>query len=754
MKQFDMYNHLTDEQQNVVNKILNGHNVLLSALPGSGKSKVAYDIIQNCDDSNILILAYNRALNDKTNKFINMLNLPNTKHARSYTFHGLISVLTGTLCSNDEHFLNGLEYINKHGTTWKKSDFTLLILDETQDVRPSYFSMVQTLILNVCKEPHKLRILLLGDKNQLLYNFYHYDRADSRFLTLGCKLLSSINDRKWTELHLTRSFRSTLAVSVFLNALLPNHKMVPRNTDTCAPVELYICNTYRDPVTYIRSLITSSIFTSSEVLILCPSLNERSPAKPIVRDLIRAGIKVKVSRSGRLSDTSSSENITYDNDTVQVKTFCGSKGLESPFVIVLNSRRSLFESIENSTYVALSRSVKKLIIFHDMSLTSQNHIYNLYKNINSLYNDDVSHILRTFVVFPDQSQQELHSYDDIRKCIPAQIIPSVKRTTEYKTVQQLFNYVHTSIIQNIREYYHYERVVDTINDVVYEEDSKCETNMIHVTPETDTLLIPHVVNVDGIFARSFEIGMHNMMSIVGDVSKLLIEYHLSRRIRQSIRKLGRIYNESTDTHIQTIYDLGRTHLQTYPMYKGNMYTLARYIPAFTLFSLSSDAWYGFEDRIHSVDDFSFVQRPSVMLRILRILQHINEFFKYPLPPGAMKTTKRTHIKYTMYDTETCVHKERELCLDDCGDNMVCQVDQKGLMIVHTQNTDDTTHIVACCRLYIYDLSVMYVCNTYSGSIDCISRTQKTDNVLSSIVSMVMKRDKELDDDEFVRTYKI
>lgn len=759
---------LTQQQNNAVDAVLrDGRHVVLTALPGCGKSKVAYAMIEQCEDTNILMLAYNRGLNDKSNTCIQALGLPPTKHVRSYTFHGLLSTLTGTLCCNDEQFTNGLEVLEKNGTSWDRKDFTLLILDETQDIRPSYFKLVRMLVRSVCTHPDKLRIVLLGDKNQLLYNFYHFDRADARFLTLGALLFRTVNTRTWESLQLTQSFRSTFAVSSFLNALVPNHCMQPRNMHACEPVELYICNTYTDPSRYILNYVNDTI-SPANILILCPSLNERSPAKAVVRTLIRNNVQVMVNRSGKLSDNIEHSNINVAPlaELVHVKTYCASKGLEAPLVIIIHSRRSLFEAIDNSTYVALSRSIQKLVIFHDRTFTTHEQVCRLYKNLP----DIGTCIVHTHIVPQDTAQATVHisKLSDINVMVAENTIlnrnqlqkqPDNTRP-EYKTVQQLFTYLHTSVLQTVRQNYETEVVSEPLEDVVYEGVDLCVkqdngTTYI-VDANTDTMSVPHIVNVDGVFAREFEVGpARNMMGIVGNVCHFLIEYHLSRRIRLSIRRLGRIYHTAADTYAHEIYNSGMSHLKQCPVYAGDIYTLAHYIPTFTFLAVSSDAWYGFEDRIHAISDFSFVQKPSVVERILRILRSVvGDIFTYPISSGMLYKSKHVDVSYSVnVDGQMTDHKMK---LDDKGDNLVCCVGSNGLMVTHTPYIDDTLRTLACCRLYMYGIDTVYVCNTWTGAVERVSRKPQENKsdlaVLTTIVSAVMQKDVVLDDISFVATF--
>jgi hypothetical protein len=357
---------VTQEQQDAIDAVRSGYHVQLEAMPGSGKSAVAYKIVSECDDRTSLILSYNRALNDTTRRHLSTMNLKEGHRCKSFTFHGLASSLTSTVCHTDAHFVQAISTLRTvlpHPSKWAYSDFSLLIIDESQDMRPTLFMMVKELIIYVCQQREALRIVLLGDARQLLYHFYPIGRADARFLTMGHRILANTNKRTWKLLHLTRSFRSTSAVTAFLNCIVPGHVMVPRNTESCEPVTLVICDVNRDVSRLIHEYILG--VPHSSVMILAPSVNASSPARRVVRALVRRGFRVHVWRSGSISDTCSQSSESYTTGKIQVKTYCSSKGLESDVIIVLNLRELLGNDMENSAYVALSRSRQRLIVFQD-----------------------------------------------------------------------------------------------------------------------------------------------------------------------------------------------------------------------------------------------------------------------------------------------------------------------------------------------------------------------------------------------------
>jgi superfamily I DNA/RNA helicase len=356
---------LTTEQQGIIDDVKGGQHVSVTALPGSGKSRVAYELIRQCtDDHSVVLIMYNRSLCDATTEHLGRLDIDTARKVKAFTFHGLASSLTGTACHNDRQIVEVLK--SKTQPEWYMDDFTLLIIDEGQDMRPGFMQLVHYMLQSACVNRARLRIVLLGDPRQLLYGFYNHNRADARFLSLGHVLLRPVNKRTWEQRQLTRSFRSTVPVTNFLNVLIPGHRMLSSG-NAGPPVTLDVCNLRTfEPAAKILRIV--SRYPPEDVLVLCSTLGPTSPARKLVRTLVRHGSAVHVQRSGPLRDTSPVP-LAGHTGRIRFKTFCASKGLEAKLVIVLNGR-SLFQGIENSLYVALSRSMQELVIFQDVGPTS------------------------------------------------------------------------------------------------------------------------------------------------------------------------------------------------------------------------------------------------------------------------------------------------------------------------------------------------------------------------------------------------
>ena len=319
---------LTPQQQSIIDIVIRGNHVSVIAMPGSGKSRVSYELIGQCTD-NVLLLMYNRGLCDVTTEYIKSKSICVDRKVKAFTFHGVVSSLSGSDCHNDRQISYMLKNM-KHEPTWPMSDFTLLIIDEVQDMRPDFIHIVHYLIESVCTSRDKLRIVLLGDPKQLLYDFYNHNRADTRFLTLGDIIFRPTNDRVWEKCTLTKSFRSTIPVTNFINALLPGHNMQSGGVHG-PPVSMIVCDIYSE--TSAKLLLLTTMFDPEDIMVLCASLNRNSPVRHAVRTLVAHGVPVHVQRSGNIRELVPT---TQENTTgcIRFKTFCSTKGLEAKLVVV------------------------------------------------------------------------------------------------------------------------------------------------------------------------------------------------------------------------------------------------------------------------------------------------------------------------------------------------------------------------------------------------------------------------------------
>ena len=686
----------TSEQQDIVDDVSQNRHVSVTALPGSGKSSVAYEIVRQCvQDRSIIMIMFNRSLCDETNRVLSDMDIQDRK-VKAFTFHGLVGSILGETCLDDRNMSMLLPKLqNKSiGTEWSMNDFTILIIDEVQDMRPGFFELVRILIENICQNRHMLRVVLLGDPNQLLYDFYNYNRADSRFLTLGHFILAKTNDFKWSNRKLSQSFRSTPAVTAFLNALVPTQHMIPRECSDYEPVDLYVLDIYKDPKKYILSIIEP--YQPDDVMILCASLNERSPAKSIVRVLSEYNIPVYVHRSGSLMDTNTSTMVSLTSGKVEVKTFHASKGLQRKLVIVVNNS-PLFSSIQNSTFVSMSRSITKLVIFHDMYNTSWEELDTLSAKLN--------HNKQLLRIHITPSTHVPHAYASTNQ----KQVDKHQQTT-FKT-DTMFAYIDPSVLIRLERFVHHQKSYDAFDD----------------SDQYSSLF--DVMCRDSLY--------RNMTRVVSMSIRIAVLYHYTRTLPSIVHSLKR------STRGSHLYVRGMEIMSHKLFYIEDPWAIENTMlkfQAFAMFSLALDADMGFPEYLLQVTDFSFIMRNEVINRFMRVIQILNRYIPYSEKECKIDHAYRKTVPGTPYKINHCPTIHNKTCT---------------FTMIHSPST--TIDMLLSNTVGMACLSIFngIVANIHTGEVFILhSKSEDQLNLLRECVNVCTLVQDNLDDDTFINTYRI
>jgi hypothetical protein len=366
---------------------LHSHHVIVSATAGSGKSTLAMQVFETMEhDDRAVLVTYNRALAESTKQ--RCISSVNADRIGVYTYHGLASILCQKVIIDDMVLS---EIISAHGLgtgeAWSLRDFTLLVIDEAQDLRPMYVKLIMHLLYQVNTRPSKVRMLVMGDDQQLLYSFYNRSPADRRFLLGADRIFGSVNSIPWLHKSLSTSYRVSPPVAKVVNKLTKSDRPMVSSHTGGPPVTIFVVDMYKDAGPLVVQLVTKSKYSPEEVFILSSSLNARSPVVDVVGCLVNAGVPVHVARSGALAECVSAQSTRRGK--VQLKTFCAAKGLESSFVIVLNMR-PLHDLLENTQFVALTRTKSELVVLHNYRHTSHEELQGM---IHGMYNKDLRIVL-------------------------------------------------------------------------------------------------------------------------------------------------------------------------------------------------------------------------------------------------------------------------------------------------------------------------------------------------------------------------
>lgn len=398
----------TIEQQAIVDSVINGYNVKVDAVAGSGKTTTALHIAKNCSDKKVALITYNKKLKDETNQKVIDFNFANME---VYTYHG--SCLRFYLEANGELIddLKMKECIDKNFNCIKELNlnYDIIIIDEVQDMNITYCKFIRKLIGdNKSNSPDKLNtcIVIFGDKNQCINQ---YNAANFRFLTMGEDIFR--NNNKWVSLKLTETFRVPQEICDFLNdCMLQETRMVSRGKDGkpkyCGYKPRYFitssftrasegCDWVLKEVLYYLNLKDENgkkLYKNDDIFILAPSVKNKadnqSPVILLANELSsRCKHYIQNINNDNDNDNYSSNDtmvyITNDNDCeidekimkhkIVFSTHNSVKGLERKVIIIFNFDNSYFEYFDKETephncpnrlYVGVTRSQERLSMIH------------------------------------------------------------------------------------------------------------------------------------------------------------------------------------------------------------------------------------------------------------------------------------------------------------------------------------------------------------------------------------------------------
>jgi hypothetical protein len=648
---------LTDEQQQIIDDVIQGQHVSVTALPGSGKSMVAYELIrQSVSDTSVILIMYNRSLADATASNLKRLDLDPSRTVKAFTFHGLASSLSGTVCHNDRDIANAITALNSAASppAWHMDDFSLLIIDEAQDMRPDFMRLVHYMIQTACRERKRLRVVVLGDPKQLLYGFYKHKRADARFLTLSHVLLATINDRGWKQRQLTCSFRSTQQVASVLNALIPAHAMVPGGPTDGPPVSVVLCDYWNAEKTAMKLIRLVSEYNPEDVMILCGSLNSRSPAKPMVKALVRHGFPVHVQRSGDLRDVVP-VSATSSAGKVCFKTFHASKGLEAKLVIVLY-RGSIFQPLPNSVYVAITRSTERLVVFQNVKASS-------LEEVNSLPKIGSSNLI-------------VSSYGAVQPTLVSSRdgVGASDTKVRIEDVEKIFEYLDPDLLVQL------ETQIQTTylnSGCSVFDDEKVYTRLFDVRTG------------DG---RSI-----NVADILWSTMTLATQYFRTRKLPAVVLKLGK----SSDPAILLLYQKGQQVLRMSVPFVADPWAIEHLdmkLQAFAMFAVALDACTTFGEKIGQLTHFDFSMASPLVRRVHRILEQMQKYIPALHTPFGAHRTRKVSPKLAVKSSPTLVSPA-------CVFNLI-----------HRPVTELEDLLSMALHLCIQGLDYGYVSNVYTGEL--------------------------------------
>jgi hypothetical protein len=351
---------MSNEQTVVYQHILNGHNAIVDACAGSGKSTTILSIATHIPDRFFIQLTYNSMLCNEIQTKVDLLRLQNLK---IYTFHSLAV----RYYSSDAHTDTAIRRIlrNKKPPRSEIPKMNVLVIDEAQDMTFLYFKLV----VKFCRDyGEPIQLLVLGDFMQGLYEF---KGADTRFLTCANNIWNDfelLSSRTFHNCSLKMSYRITQPMADFVNKVMLGEERLLACRDG-EPV-VYLRRSSRDAEKYVIYKINQLLMAGakpSDFFILGGSVKgQNSAIRRMENILVENNIPCHVPMF---------ENEKIDERVIEGKivfsTFHSVKGRQRKYVFVMGFDQSYFTFFArnlphticpNTLYVACTRATHGLFL--------------------------------------------------------------------------------------------------------------------------------------------------------------------------------------------------------------------------------------------------------------------------------------------------------------------------------------------------------------------------------------------------------
>ena len=347
------------EQQTVINNLLDGYNVVVNSVSGSGKSTTVLSAAQQMPDVQILQLTYNAMLRHEVMEKVKKQDITNMV---VHTFHSLAVKYYRKDAHQDIVIRKIIRENTKPRTPIPK--FQYVFLDESQDMSFLYFMFIVKFLMDMGEQ---IYLCILGDFKQGIYQF---KGSDIRFLTKAVSIwthFSLLKTREFRECSLNMSYRITTPMATFVNEVMLGEKRLV----ACKPGSnvQYVRYSARDIQRIINGNILYLIkngYSPGDIFILSASVKIKTVRK-IENYLVENGIPCYVA----MNETEQmDEKMVFGK--VVFSTFHSVKGRERKHVFVLGFDHSYFlhyaselptDICPNTLYVAGTRATENLYLF-------------------------------------------------------------------------------------------------------------------------------------------------------------------------------------------------------------------------------------------------------------------------------------------------------------------------------------------------------------------------------------------------------
>ncbi|KAG8829532.1 hypothetical protein FRC17_006454 [Serendipita sp. 399] len=352
------------------------YNVSVCAVPGSGKTTVALEIMMRNTQGKTLVKTYSKLLQLETEKKAEESGMPESSNV--FTIHAFAGKVAGEIINNDEKLQQFLDYIHSFLLTPQcELDFDQIIIDEAQDLKPEYYRFILSIVDMIKKMTGCApRLVVKGDARQAIRD---YDGGDSRFLTFAETIFRNVSPYPWKHQEMFQTHRFNPASAELVNIQCDPTLASPgirgsllrsQNRPILVPVD-----SVRESKKLARVLIgIINQYGPHNTAILAPSQKSGTPLTGLANALAKYhGIPI-----AGLPDDDAELTIKTMEGKLAISTYHKFKGRERDLVIVMGVDGSWYQhygprhsddTMSNEHYVALTRHREQLVILHDIGRT-------------------------------------------------------------------------------------------------------------------------------------------------------------------------------------------------------------------------------------------------------------------------------------------------------------------------------------------------------------------------------------------------
>lgn len=351
------------EQQNIIDLLDTGKNVIVEAVAGAGKSTTVIFIARHFHNKKILQLTYNASLRQELKERVDRERIENLE---IHTYHSF-AVKYYSPSSHTDFELRKIIRASAPPTT-PIPNYDFIICDETQDMTLLYYRFV-TKITTDAATPFQL--LVLGDSKQSLYEF---KGADSRYLSMADTLWLEhpyLKCRDFERTTLRTSYRITNPMAEFVNHVMLGENRMEAARDGCPVVYIHHTdNNLKNTIIYEITNLLENGASPSDIFILAGSVKASNRMVQMIENiLVEQEIPCNIPMF---------ENERMDDKVIQGKvvfsTFHSVKGRQRPYVFVVGFSQNYMDffakdaphdECPNTLYVACTRALKRLYLLEE-----------------------------------------------------------------------------------------------------------------------------------------------------------------------------------------------------------------------------------------------------------------------------------------------------------------------------------------------------------------------------------------------------